>query len=139
MMVPLFYSNNSNNENNENNKNVIKIKKNELSEFGSYGKEGIDNETDNGRGGYYKVSNTDTKGKRVIVQDGNFEKAIIDDSENTFPNCITYLSIIGSFILLFRFFLQSRQHFRFNHWMTFVIYYFYIFEFIILHFPWFPL
>lgn len=45
-------------KNNNNNENS-------LSKYGSYGKEGIDNESDNGRGGYYKVYGKDDTSRYV--------------------------------------------------------------------------
>jgi hypothetical protein len=67
--------NNMNNSNsNSNSNNDMKLKK--ISLYGTYGKEGIDNESDNGLGGFYKVSSQ--SGKKKIVQYKYQKHAIIN-------------------------------------------------------------
>lgn len=57
--------------------------KNPLSIYGSFGKEGIDNDTDNGRGGYYKVTQTQDKSK--YVQYRYQSHAVFDEGKNKVP------------------------------------------------------
>ncbi len=61
VVYPTTIKDNETEEEEEENMNTTSRKKDDenklsLSRYGSFGKEGIDNNTDNGRGGYYKVS-----------------------------------------------------------------------------------
>jgi hypothetical protein len=57
--------------------------KDPLSQFGSFGKEGIDNQTDNGKGGYYKVTQVQEKSK--YVQYRYQSHAVFDEKLNKVP------------------------------------------------------
>ncbi len=78
----IFNPENNNDENNSNNSsdnysNNDNRKKFKLSPYGSYGKEGLENDTDNGRGGYYKPKQTD-QGKKKSTQYKYQKHAIIN-------------------------------------------------------------